>query len=729
LQLQKVVAIPVQLHGGTTHKIRVIYHAKCTMSESYVANMVAGTMLNSAGGDISGLTFTRISTALAADTWGAVVYEATITSALAQSVRINTRVQAQSTAGVFADAIHMQTGVFADFNSSAKVFDKNQNETIDARVSTRVAALESGRWKIGSNPTVNPLLTVDAVGYAGLPTGYNQIGYGGPSRIPAPYSIQAAVTPFGTDKAWMSTHSYDGTNGTDIQLYYQYDIPEIYWGITSTKLRFIYSGWASDAKVLFNSAGQFQDAAGVDLGAFTPTTVQATTVANSWVTCIFDVTITNAAARKIRICARPQASLVSGNFSGATAKVTGFWAGFNQVDTYGFDYNRNYDADMLAKARVDALRIELAGVIPRNQANQFDQYQDARGNVLPVLPTAVINCFGDSLTAGEYPGRLSTLLASQSRTVNNCGIGGETSIEILNRIEGHEADTTGITWVNGTIRLKTKRTVPPREILEAYRANWSGYGIAIGEPFKVEFFNTAGLIGSTRNQLKAVATVSGSTLSATAHPFSNGDEVYHLGTLPSGMYTGKVYYVRDVTANTYALAEFSGGAAVSFGAGTVTTLGPFYLDWAYTGQNNTITTITHTDKDLSTQVLWLGANNIASTQQVMDDIRAAIAHIKTFAKRFIVMTVLPNDSYLPATASGISLAAVNAWILAEYPNNSVDALGYLQSKYNPDIPQDVTDVANNITPSSLRVDAIHLTSAGYQHIADLVYAALIAKGW
>ena len=410
----------------------------------------------------------------------------------------------------------------------------------------------------------------------------------------------------------------------------------------------------------------------------------------------------------------------------ATVSTTGTVSGISSGNTTVTASFINEKVIGTATITVDPI-IQVDPVIP--PINVPEQWTDPRGNVAPVLPISDIVCWGDSLTAAQYPGYLSSRFTSP-RKVSNYGIGGETSSQILARIKGHDTNTAGITWGSGTIRLKTKRVIPPREISETYRTQWGDFGIRIGEPQKVEFFNTSGLIGSTQLQLKALSTVAGIRFSSSGHPFNNGDEVYYLGFgLPGGMYAGKVYYIRDADPEGYSLSELPGGSAVSFGTGSVMALGAFYFDWEYTNQDHTITTITHTDKDTSTAVIWMGANNIGQTSQVEADIKAAFDHVKTLTKRVLVLTCIGNESAIVGTTNYASQTAVNAWILKEYPNNSVDIYTYLRSKYNPALPQDVIDYNNGITPASLRVDAIHLNSTGYNHVADKVYEFFKTNGW
>jgi lysophospholipase L1-like esterase len=367
-----------------------------------------------------------------------------------------------------------------------------------------------------------------------------------------------------------------------------------------------------------------------------------------------------------------------------------------------------------------------AAPITQRDYSSSATWTDSRGNVAPVYPLTDLVCWGDSLTAAAYPSKLSAKY-TPARTTLNGGIGGETSSQILARVKGHDYNGgTGITWTPGTIRLKTARALPPRLIDETYRASWTTYAAAIAEPSYVEWFNDGALIGSSSNQLKAVCTVSTTRFSATGHPFANGDVVYFLGTIVTGMYAGKPYYVRDADATGFSVSEYSGTAAISFGSGTVTALGAFYFDWTYAGGTHNITTLTHTNFDTSTLVLWCGANNVDSIAQVQTDITAAFNHAKTQTKGVLILTVIPSNAW--SAGSLANMQTINAWILATYPNNSADVYSYLLTKGNGGT-QDNTDISAGLTPSSIRVDAIHLTDAGYGYVADFVAAALATKQW
>jgi lysophospholipase L1-like esterase len=72
---------------------------------------------------------------------------------------------------------------------------------------------------------------------------------------------------------------------------------------------------------------------------------------------------------------------------------------------------------------------------------------------------------------------------------------------------------------------------------------------------------------------------------------------------------------------------------------------------------------------------------------------------------------------------------VDAQLARAYPDNFVDMREWLVSRYNPALPQDVADHANDETPSSLRFDTIHPNDAGCDVIAAKLRDFISAKGW
>jgi hypothetical protein len=181
--------------------------------------------------------------------------------------------------------------------------------------------------------------------------------------------------------------------------------------------------------------------------------------------------------------------------------------------------------------------------------------------------------------------------------------------------------------------------------------------------------------------------------------------------------------------DSFELSEASGEASVSFGAGSALALGDFYYDWSYASQNTDITTRTHTNYDEANYVIWVGANNVNEVVRIKEDIVEAVKHIKTLKARFMVMTIINMDTWIIGTAEYDNLMTVNSWLLQQYPHNTIDIREYLRSKYDPNDSQDVEDFNNGITPSSLRVDGIHLNNDGNEHVADEVYRFFSERNW
>lgn len=137
------------------------------------------------------------------------------------------------------------------------------------------------------------------------------------------------------------------------------------------------------------------------------------------------------------------------------------------------------------------------------------------------------------------------------------------------------------------------------------------------------------------------------------------------------------------------------------------------------------------DRDFDTVVICVGRNNYSNPTKVLSDIAAMVSLLKPIEKHFLVLPVL-NGNY-PAEFKGQAnyniIMNLNASIKEAYPRNFVDHRQALINSADLSNPQDVIDVQNDIVPSSLRVDDIHLTSAGYQIKAQAVYNALISNNW
>lgn len=128
-------------------------------------------------------------------------------------------------------------------------------------------------------------------------------------------------------------------------------------------------------------------------------------------------------------------------------------------------------------------------------------------------------------------------------------------------------------------------------------------------------------------------------------------------------------------------------------------------------------------------IIWAGRNNYSSGATVKADIASMIAALGH--TRYLVLSVLNGSSEILNSSGWISITTLNADLAALYPSNYLDIRSLLVAQYNPSIPADVTDHANDIPPTSLRDVASppHLNEAGYEYVAAQVKAFVTSQAW
>ncbi|ENS0169122.1 hypothetical protein [Citrobacter freundii] len=111
-------------------------------------------------------------------------------------------------------------------------------------------------------------------------------------------------------------------------------------------------------------------------------------------------------------------------------------------------------------------------------------------------------------------------------------------------------------------------------------------------------------------------------------------------------------------------------------------------------------------------------------------------------QRFVICPEFPYDTETTGTTGATNLAALNNNLKSAFPDNycqisGVDLLQNFKSKYNPSYAGDVTDIANGITPRSLRADDLHPSETlqpnglyvGAKVNADFISQFIKSKGW
>ena len=386
-------------------------------------------------------------------------------------------------------------------------------------------------------------------------------------------------------------------------------------------------------------------------------------------------------------------------------------------------------------------RIEAVYAVDLSDPNSHVAFFRMRaGATVPPVAGRDIVCWGDSLTEGLYPGMLGAMF-SDGRQVINCGNGSEKSYEICARVRSQQlvfpSSPTNVS--PGTILpLRTKRCVPPRTLLEGSRRYWAVDSQRIAETESVEFFVNSQLIGRSDTPVQVDVLTDyahyPTRLFSVLHPFQEGEEIHFRFTgAPFTCLTNeRVYYVVNPMSDWFEIAEFADGEPLDLGgdaAGTVTAIGGFEMPWQCPGGEVVVDIRTHTEWDDHVAIIWAGANNVTQTNTIKASINEMVAHLKPLERRFLVLTILNNAKYPIGTVAHTCAVAVNQWIMETYPSNAVDIRSHLMAHYDPDNPQDLIDVQQDVMPTSLRVDSIHLNSRGNQLVAERLYAEIVARGW
>jgi lysophospholipase L1-like esterase len=134
-------------------------------------------------------------------------------------------------------------------------------------------------------------------------------------------------------------------------------------------------------------------------------------------------------------------------------------------------------------------------------------------------------------------------------------------------------------------------------------------------------------------------------------------------------------------------------------------------------------------------VFWYGHNDVwedptGAAATIEANIANSIAHLAAGNTHFVVLGIVNRaDLAYKGAPLYATIADINAALAARYPDNYLDVRSWLVNHYDPSNPQDVADDANDVPPSSLRYDEIHLRNEGSVLVAQRVKEFIDAKGW
>lgn len=120
-------------------------------------------------------------------------------------------------------------------------------------------------------------------------------------------------------------------------------------------------------------------------------------------------------------------------------------------------------------------------------------------------------------------------------------------------------------------------------------------------------------------------------------------------------------------------------------------------------------------------IIWSGRNNFTSPVTVKADIAEMVSALAAVGnENYLILSVLNASGESIGTSNYNAIIQLNDDLSDIYGSHYVDVRSYLVSLYDPGQPQDVTDHDNDIPPSSLRFDTVHLTVVGYQAVAQKI---------
>jgi len=126
-------------------------------------------------------------------------------------------------------------------------------------------------------------------------------------------------------------------------------------------------------------------------------------------------------------------------------------------------------------------------------------------------------------------------------------------------------------------------------------------------------------------------------------------------------------------------------------------------------------------------VIWAGRNNYDDSDTVKADIAEMVDQLTT--DRFVVLSVLNMQTEPKGGGSLATINRLNQDLAKRYQGHYLDVRTTLVNAYDKSSAQDIADHDSDCTPSSLRSDKIHLNTAGYQLVSNMVLDFFKANKW
>lgn len=133
------------------------------------------------------------------------------------------------------------------------------------------------------------------------------------------------------------------------------------------------------------------------------------------------------------------------------------------------------------------------------------------------------------------------------------------------------------------------------------------------------------------------------------------------------------------------------------------------------------------------QIIWVGRNDAAPRIDTVPDRVARIIRCGRVGKSLVLGVTNSAWEVAGSSAHG-DILDVNRALSAAHGDRFIDIRGYLIDRGLADVgitptATDLSDIAADVIPESLRSDGTHLNSAGYSAVGHQIYARLVTLGW
>lgn len=121
-------------------------------------------------------------------------------------------------------------------------------------------------------------------------------------------------------------------------------------------------------------------------------------------------------------------------------------------------------------------------------------------------------------------------------------------------------------------------------------------------------------------------------------------------------------------------------------------------------------------------IIWAGRNNFTDSTTVVHDIALMVNSLGH--THYLVLGILNGDTpdELKGRPHYKQIQNLNKVLAATYGNRFYDVKPYLLAKRDSSSQKDLLNVQQDVVPSTLRSDFLHLNDKGYGYVAEAVYS-------